>query len=43
MKIWGVMNENEIAYTLWIAEMTMQKDWGLSTNISKMKRLTAFD
>ena len=43
LKIWGYIDEKELPYTLWIADMTMQKDWGLSTNASKMKKLTAFD
>jgi len=43
IKIWGDIDESDFAYTIWIAEVTMQKDWGLSTNSFKMKRVTAYD
>jgi hypothetical protein len=43
LKIWGDMDTSDLAYTIWMAEVNMQADWGLSTNSFKMKRVTAFD
>lgn len=43
LKIWGDMDTSDLAYTIWMAEVNMQTDWGLSTNSFKMKRVTAFD
>ena len=43
IKIWGSLDTKDFAYTLWLAEVSMQADWGLSTNAGKMRRLTAFE
>ena len=43
IKIWGSLDTKDLAYTLWLGEVSMQTDWGLSTNAGKMRRLTAFE
>ncbi len=43
IKIWGDLDTTDFIYTIWIAEVNMQADWGLSTNAFKMKRVTSFD
>ena len=42
LRAWG-MFEDDICYTTWLAEVKNDVGWGMSTNVSKMKKINAFD
>ena len=39
VRLWGEMDSNFEPYTMWIAEVSYDEDWGISSNANKMRRL----
>jgi hypothetical protein len=39
VRLWGEMDINFEPYTMWIAEVSYDEDWGISSNANKMRRL----
>ncbi len=40
--VWGDVGE-DIRYTNWLSEIKNDPNWGMSTSLSKMKKIDAFD
>ena len=42
IRVWG-STDADIRYTIWLAEVNSDPNWGMSTNLGKMKKINAFD
>lgn len=43
IRVWGKFEEVPQPYTLWIAEVENDADWGMSTTSWKLKQIKAFE
>jgi DNA polymerase III subunit alpha len=43
LRVWGKFSEAPEPYTLWVANVHNDKNWGMSTSAWKMKQVTAYD
>ena len=43
LRVWGKFPEAPDPYTLWVANVHNDKNWGMSTSAWKMKQVTAYD
>ena len=43
LRVWGKFPESPDPYTLWVANVHNDKNWGMSTSAWKMKQVTAYD
>ena len=43
LRVWGSKVDNLEPYTLWLADVHHDANWGFSTSVYKMKRVSAFD
>ena len=39
VRLWGEMDSKFEPYTMWIAEVSYDEDWGISSNANKMRKL----
>jgi len=43
LRVWGRMNDELDPYTIWVADIHHDANWGCSTSTYKMKRITSYD
>ena len=43
VRVWGKFSEAPDLYTIWVADVHNDANWGMSTSSYKMKRVTAYD
>jgi len=43
LRVWGQAPDGISPYTIWLADTHHDANWGFSTSIYKMKRITAYD
>jgi DNA polymerase-3 subunit alpha len=43
LRVWGQMENGLESYTLWLADVHHDENWGYSTSCYKMKRISTFD
>ena len=43
LRVWGKFPEAPDPYTLWVANVHNDQNWGMSTSAWKMKQVTAYD
>jgi DNA polymerase-3 subunit alpha len=39
IRIWGDLNNKFVPYSIWIADISNETNWGISTNVNKMKHI----
>ena len=43
LRVWGSFSEPPELYTLWMADVHNDANWGMSTSSAKVRKITAFD
>lgn len=43
LRVWGKFNEEPVPFSLWVAQVASDPQWGMSTSAYKMKQVTAYD
>jgi hypothetical protein len=43
LRVWGKFEEEPVAFSLWVAQVASDPQWGMSTSTYKMKQVTAYD
>ena len=43
LRVWGSLKKEPELYTLWMAEVSNDPNWGMSTSAAKIRKLTVFD
>jgi len=43
LRVWGQMKDSLESYTLWVADVHHDENWGFSTSCWKMRRISSFD
>ena len=43
LRVWGSFKEAPELYTLWMADVHNDANWGMSTSSAKVRKITAFE